>query len=218
MLDHFSLFSDLFSLFVHYHYLIVIDLLPSSLLSSCDPLCFRVSAFHMFLVFVENKLVEFEPQTSRSLCAHATSRPRGRGHSCRLVLLQLRDEPYQQNKIRNFMQIPKFSCFFQNSTWPHMSSKRKSQPTKIMDESPLFRAPQMPPPHPGTAPMLFNMTTSASSPSHVDSLSMSYAQLLKTNEDAASNFKSASNLHEMAQLEYIRMLAHQQQQQQVEKI
>ena len=95
-----------------------------------------------------------------------------------------------------------------------MSSKRKSQPTKIMDESPLFRAPQMPPPHPGTAPMLFNMSPSASSPSHVDSLSMSYAQLLKTNEDATSNFKSASNLHEMAQLEYIRMLAHQQQQQQ----
>ena len=45
---------------------------------------------------------------------------------------------------------------------------------------------------------------------------MSYANHLKSGEEnsAGANFKSAANLHELAQLEYIRILAHQQQQQQ----
>jgi hypothetical protein len=94
---------------------------------------------------------------------------------------------------------------------PHMSSKRKSQPTKIMDDH--FRTPQAPPPQ-QASPLLFAMTSSAaSSPSHVDSLTMSYANHLKSGEEnSAANFKSATNLHELAQLEYIRILAHQQQQ------
>jgi hypothetical protein len=84
----------------------------------------------------------------------------------------------------------------------------------------LFRAPQAPPPQ-QSSPLLFSMTSSAaSSPSHVDSLTMSYANHLKSGEEnsAGANFKSAANLHELAQLEYIRILAHQQQQQQVNSL
>ena len=87
-----------------------------------------------------------------------------------------------------------------------MSSKRKSQPTKLMDDSPIFRTPQAPGPNP--ASLLFPMASSP--PAHFESL----LQQLKSNEENVAGFKPPTNLHELAQLEYIRLLAHQQHQQQ----
>ena len=87
-----------------------------------------------------------------------------------------------------------------------MSSKRKSQPTKLMDDSPIFRTPQAPGPNP--ASLMFPMASSQPG-AHFESL----LQQLKSNDESVPGFKPPTNLHELAQLEYIRLLAHQQHQQ-----